>query len=111
MAYFAVNKPVMGKSEYVSTYNDVTYHFVSADAKRAFDANPQKYVPAYGGWCAFGMAVKDKFPVDPRNFKIVDGKLLVFLKNKNVDALELWNEGEEQGNLKKAGAHWRKVRG
>ena len=51
---------------------------VSADAKKAFDRNPEKYIPAYGGWCAFGMSVSDKFPVDPTNFKIVDGRLMLF---------------------------------
>lgn len=111
VAYFAVNKPVRGKPEYASTHNGVTYHFVSADAKGAFDAEPEKYIPAYGGWCAFGMAVQDKFPVDPQRFKIVDGRLLLFLNNKNVDALKLWNQGDEQDNLRKAGAHWRKVSG
>ena len=55
------------------------------------------------------MAVSDKFPVDPTNFKIVDGRLMVFLKNKNVDALELWNDGNEHALIKKAEAHWEKV--
>lgn len=111
VAYFAVNKPVRGKPEYASTHNGVTYYFVSADAQQAFDAEPEKFLPAYGGWCAFGMAVQDKFPVDPRNFKIVDGKLLLFLKNKNVDALKLWNQDDDQDNLSKADAHWQKVSG
>lgn len=111
VAYFAVNKPVMGKPEYTSTHQGVTYQFVSADAKAAFDKQPGKYIPAYGGWCAFGMAVEDKFPVDPRSFKIVDGKLLLFLKNKNVDALELWNQGNQKEHLKKAERHWNKVSG
>jgi YHS domain-containing protein len=106
VAYFAVNKPVRGKSEHASTYNGVTYHFVSADAKRTFDAEPRKYIPAFGGWCAFGMAIQDKFPVDPRSFKIVDGQLMLFLKNRDVDALELWNDGNEQELIQKAEAHW-----
>lgn len=109
VAYFAVNKPVKGKPEYASTHNDITYYFVSDDAKKMFDENPEKYVPAYGGWCAFGMAVQDKFPVDPTNFKIVNGRLMVFLKNKNVDALELWNKGDEKDLTTKADAHWKKV--
>ncbi len=109
VAYFAVNKPVKGKPEYASTHNGVTYYLVSADAKKAFDANPDKYIPAFGGWCAFGMAVQDKFPVDPRNFKIVDGRLLVFLKNRGVDARKLWNNGDEKSNIAKAEAHWKKV--
>ncbi len=109
VAYFAVNKPVRGKPQYASTYNDVTYHFVSADAKKAFDGDPNKYIPAFGGWCAFGMAVQDKFPVDPRNFKLVNGRLMVFLRNKNVDALDLWNQGNEAEQIAKAKAHWTKV--
>ena len=111
MAYFAVNKPVMGKPEHASTHNGVTYHFVSGDAKKAFDGNPNKYIPAYGRWCAFGMSVQDKFPVDPRNFKIVDGKLMVFLRNKNVNARELWNKGDKKAQIAKAEAHWKKVSG
>ncbi len=111
VAYFAVNKPVRGKPEYASTHNGVTYHLVSADAKRAFDADPEKYIPAFGGWCAFGMAVQDKFPVDPRNFKITDDKLMLFLKNRNVDALELWNNGDEKELMAKADTHWKKVSG
>lgn len=109
VAYFAVNKPVMGKKQFSSTHKDVTYYFVSADAKKLFDKSPEKYVPAYGGWCAFGMAVGDKFPVDPTRFKIVDGKLNLFLRNKNVDALTLWNKGSEQEHVQKAAAHWKKV--
>ena len=109
VAYFAVDKAVRGRPEFASTHNDVTYHFVSADAKKAFDADPEKYIPAFGGWCAFGMAVSDKFPVDPTNFKILDGRLLLFLKNRNVDASELWHKGEERKLIKKAEAHWAKV--
>ena len=111
VAYFAVGKPVMGRPEHSSTYNGVTYHFVNADAKEMFDEDPEKYIPAYGGWCAFGMAVGDKFPVDPTSFKIVDGKLMLFLKNVNVDALALWNDGDEKDLMKKAETHWKKVQG
>ncbi len=109
VAYFAVNKPVKGKREFASTHNGVTYYFVSADARKMFDESPQKYLPAYGGWCAFGMAVNDKFPVDPTNFKIVDGRLMLFLKNQNVDALQLWNDGNKSELIAKADAHWKKV--
>ena len=111
VAYFAVDKAVRGQPEYATTHDGVTYWFVSADAKKAFDANPEKYLPAYGGWCAFGMSVEDKFPVDPTNFKIVDGRLMLFLKNKNVDARALWNQGKETKLASKAAAHWKKVSG
>ena len=109
VAYFAVNKPVRGKPEYASMYDDVTYYFVSADAKEAFDNDPEHYIPAFGGWCAFGMSVQDKFPVDPTNFKIVDSRLMVFLRNKNIDAQELWNKDDEEQLIGRAEAHWKKV--
>jgi YHS domain-containing protein len=109
VAYFAANKAIKGKPEFASTHNDITYYFVSADAKALFDKTPEKYLPAYGGWCATGMALGDKFPVDPTNFKISNGKLLLFLKNKNVDALEIWNKSPEQEQSGKADAHWAKV--
>ena len=109
VAYFAVNKPVRGKPAYASRHDGVTYYFVSADAKKLFEKNPEKYLPAYGGWCAYGMHVKDKFPVDPTKFKIVDGRLLLFLKNKHVNALELWNSGDEKQQLANADAHWQTV--
>lgn len=111
VAYFAADKAVRGKPMFASTHNNVTYHFVSADAKEAFDANPTKYIPAFGGWCAFGMAVEDKFPVNPRLFKIVDGQLLLFLGNKGVDAQQLWNDSDEKELLRKARAHWSTVQG
>ncbi|MGE3166558.1 MAG: YHS domain-containing (seleno)protein [Planctomycetota bacterium] len=111
VAYFAVGKPVRGKSEHAATHEGITYHFVSAEAKTEFMKQPTKYAPAYGGWCAFGMAVEDKFPVDPTQFKIVNGRLMLFLRNDGVDALDLWNAGDEQELLRKADAHWRRVRG
>ena len=109
VAYFAANKAIKGKPEFASTHNDITYHFVSADAKAMFNKSPKKYLPAYGGWCATGMAMSDKFPVDPTNFKVSNGKLFLFLKNKNVDALEIWNKGAEKEQVTKADAHWAKV--
>ena len=45
----------LGSADYASTYNGVDYQFVSAAAKRLFDGAPEKYIPAYGGWCAFGI--------------------------------------------------------
>ena len=109
VAYFLADKPVKGGPEFASDHNGATYHFVSADAKALFDAEPEKYAPAYGGWCAFGMAVEDKFPIDPETFKIVDGRLMLFLKNPGVDALDLWNNGDEAELVRKADAHWRRV--
>jgi len=110
VAYHTVGKPVKGKRELAVQHDDVWYFFASAEAKKLFEQNPEKYMPAYGGWCAFGMAVEDKFPVDPKLFKVVDGRLMLFLKNTNVDALKLWNDGNQAELVKKADAHWKATR-
>lgn len=111
VAYHLANKPLRGKAKYASTYQGVTYHLYNADAKAAFDEDPEKYLPAFGGWCAFGMAIGDKFPVDPTNFKIVNGRLMVFLRNSSIDALELWNGGNEADQIGNAENYWEKVQG
>lgn len=111
VSYFTEGRAVAGKPQHATTFNDVTYYFASADQRKAFDRDPEKYIPAFGGWCAFGMAIQDKFPVDPTNFKIVDGRLLLFLRNQGIDALQLWNQGDDAEQMSKAAAHWQKVSG
>ncbi len=106
VAYFAVGEPVQGRSEYSSTYEGKLYHLVSEEAKQEFDINPEQYVPAYGGLCAFGMSIEKEFETDPTNFKIIDGKLYLFLKNDDTDALELWNNEDEAKCLANAHRHW-----
>ena len=71
--------------------------------------NPQKYEPAYGGWCAYAMGAKgQKVSVDPETFKIVDGRLNLFYNKFFNNTLEDWNKDE--GNLKKkAEANWQKI--
>lgn len=106
VAYFAVNKPVKGKREHAVKYRDVWYFFVNDEAKQEFQKSPEKYLPAYGGWCAFGMAIQDKFPVDPTSFRIVNGRLMLFLKNRDLDARELWTQGNEAELVSKADEFW-----
>ena len=111
MAYFQVGKAVRGSSQHAANHDGVTYYLVSSEARNAFLAHPKKHIPAYGGWCAFGMSVSDKFPVDPTSFKIVEGHLLLFLKNDDVDARELWEQADERSLIKRAEGHWRRVQG
>ena len=110
VSYFD-GKAEQGSAMFAVEHDGITYHLTNSNQVATFTKNPTKFVPAFGGWCAFGMAVQDKFPVDPTNFKIVDGQILLFLKNTGVDALEIWNGKSEQAVLKDARAHWKKVQG
>lgn len=89
VAYFTQNKPVLGKSEFTAVYNDAIYRFSSADNRDAFNSNPEKYAPAYGGYCAFGTTFGKKFEIDGKAFEIVDGTLYV---NKNLEVYQAWEK-------------------
>ena len=100
-----------GKSKYAVKHRGITYYLTSADQVQKFNADPDKYVPAYGGWCAYGCAIGKKFPVDPETFKIVNGRLLLFLKDDKVDARRLWNQGIELEQTEKADDFWHSLTG
>lgn len=89
VAYFTQNKPVLGSAEFTAVYNDAIYRFSSASNRDLFAANPEKYAPMYGGFCAYGTTFGKKFEIDGKAFKIVGGKLFV---NKNLDVLKAWVE-------------------
>jgi len=106
VAYFAANEAMQGKPEFSAKHNGKTYHLVSEEVKQEFEKNPDKYMPAYDGLCAFGMSIEKEFESCPSNFKIIDGKLHLFLKNDDTDALALWNKEEEAKCLANADRHW-----
>lgn len=109
VSYFTQGRAERGSTDFAVEHQGITYLLTSEEQIETFKADPEKYVPAYGGWCALGMAVQDKFPVDPTAFKIVDDRLMLFLRNTDVDALQLWNQGDEAEYVDKADAHWKKV--
>ncbi|MEP7256452.1 MAG: YHS domain-containing (seleno)protein [Ferruginibacter sp.] len=109
VAYFTQNKAVKGKKDMAIYHQGVTYYFSSAGNKEAFKANPSKYEPEYGGWCAYAMGEKgEKVSVDPETFKIVGGKLYLFYNRFFSNTLKDWNKNE--ASLKaKADTNWPKL--
>jgi len=79
VAYFVDEKPVMGKSEHSAIVGVATYWFASEANLQRFKADPAKYEPQYGGYCAYGVAQGVKPDIDPAAFRIVDGKLYLNL--------------------------------
>jgi len=111
VSYFTEGRARKGDPRFRAEHDGVIYQFASEKERKLFNENPEKYVPQCGGWCAFGMSIQDKFPVDPTAFAVLDGKLYLFLDNAEVNALELWKKGDEKELRRKAHAHWRKVSG
>lgn len=75
VAYFSDGKPVKGSPEHKAQYKGSEFHFASRANRDAFAANPEKYAPQYGGFCAFGTAGGYKAAIDPAAFTIVNDKL------------------------------------
>ncbi len=94
VSYFDGTVPVMGTSTYGAKYRGVVYFFDSEAHRTAFLAEPRRYEPAYGGWCAWAMANGGKtVDADPTNFTIEDGVLRVFYRNAVVDTRAKWQKG------------------
>jgi YHS domain-containing protein len=83
VAYVAANKPVKGVAEHAVVQDGVTYWFVNADAKAAYEATPEKFEVKYKGWCATGLSMGKKIPSDPAVFAVHAGKVYLF---SNTDA-------------------------
>ena len=109
VAYFLADKPLEGNPEFNAMHQGKLYHFVSEQAKCEFEENPARFVPAYGGRCAFGMSIEKELEPCPRNFKIIDDRLYLFLRNDETDALELWNREDEAKCIANANNHWKSL--
>ncbi len=108
VSYLSVKKATEGKKEIKQSFEGVTYLFSSEENKAAFNKEPQKYIPAYGGWCAYAMAEGDKVDINPETFKIIDGKTYLYYNGVWGNTLKKWDKDE--ANLKKnADKEWVKL--
>lgn len=106
VAYFTMNKAMLGDAAFSTEYKEGTYRFASEANKMMFMKDPESYLPQYGGYCAYGTAKGKKFDGDPRLFKVVDGKLYF---NLNPVVYKKWQE-DPQGYIKTANENWRRIR-
>ena len=95
VSYFELNKSQKGNASFSYTYMGQNYHFASQAHRSKFIANPMKYEPQYGGWCAYAMGASgEKVDIDPETFKIVQGKLYLFYHTWINNTLNKWNDDE-----------------
>ncbi|MDZ7652517.1 MAG: YHS domain-containing (seleno)protein [Burkholderiaceae bacterium] len=102
VAYFTQSRYVQGSLQFASTYEGVTFRFASAEHKALFDAEPKRYLPQYGGYCANGIVYGIPWGGDADTWRIVDGKLYIFGGRASQQAFEL----DVPGNLKLANLYW-----
>lgn len=105
VAYFEMKKPVKGRPSIAATHDGALYLFANVRHRRLFSANPAKYVPAYGGWCSYGMRYGQISRIDPRSWYIVNGRLHLSL---NQGTRAVWLKEVEE-NITIADSLWKKV--
>ncbi len=111
VSYLDLGIAQRGIKEFKSEHNKVVYYFTDADQKKKFDKNPSKYLPQYGGYCAFGVYAGAKFRPDPNKFIVQDGKYFLFLYNLELDAQQLWlAENNHNKLVSKANTNWSKLK-
>lgn len=105
VSYFH-NSPVIGNKNQSTDYKGITYFFSSSKSKETFERDPEKYIPVYGGWCAYAMANSGELvSINPETYKIIDGKLYLFYNAYFNNTLKKWNKNESIF-LSKANINW-----
>jgi hypothetical protein len=105
VAYFTENRPVKGDAAITAPHAGATWRFASAANRDLFIADPAKYAPQYGGYCAWAVAEGYTAKGDPNVWRIVDGKLYL---NFNASVQKGW-EKDISGNVRRGDANWPKV--
>ncbi|MEQ8470111.1 MAG: YHS domain-containing (seleno)protein [Marinoscillum sp.] len=98
--------PMEGSKKFRHEYKGVTFLFATTENLNTFKEKPQKYLPQYGGWCAYAMADSgDKVSVNPETYTITDGKLYLFYNSWGTNTLNPWKENEGE-LIKKSTINW-----
>jgi len=110
VSYIDKGKAMEGNSKWSFNYKGIVYYFSSERNRDLFKGNPIKYEPEYGGWCAYAMGnTGEKVEIDPKTFKIINGKTYLFYNFYFTNTLKSWNK-DEAGLKTKADANWKKIK-
>lgn len=93
VAYFTVGKPVQGLDTYTFTWMDAKWKFASQAHLDLFKADPARYAPQYGGYCAYGIAKDSLVKVEPEQFTVRGDKLYL---NYDADIQAQWKQDPER---------------
>lgn len=106
VAYFSEGRAVRGSPDIHHEWRGARWHFDSEAHREAFAADPERYAPQYGGFCAYGTANGYQVSTSPEAFAIEDGKLYL---NYNAAVQRTWNQ-DRTGHIRAADANWPKLR-
>ncbi len=105
VAYFTEGKPVKGSKDFTYEYRGAEWRFSSAENLATFKANPEKYAPQFGGYCAYAVSQNTIASIKPELWAIVDGKLYL---NYSNGVQKKWDKDRE-GYIKAAHENWKGI--
>ena len=105
VGYFTQSKPVKGKPEFSTRWKGVEWHFASTENLEKFTANPEKYAPKYGGYCAYAVANGSTAKTEPEAWTIHEGKLYLNYST----GIKARFDKDKPGYIEKADSNWPKV--
>ena len=105
VTYFAVAGPEEGSSEFSFAWADAEWHFVSAENRDMFAADPERYAPQFGGFCAFAASKGFTAQPAPEAWHIEDQHLYLFA---DEDVRDEWVAGLPDGSLTRSQDNWAK---
>jgi hypothetical protein len=106
VAYFSQGKAMEGSPDYEHQWKNATWRFSNAENRDLFAANPEKYTPQFGGYCAYGVTKGYLAPIDPKAWKVVKDKLYL---NYNLETQKEW-EKNQADNISTGIKLWPKAR-
>lgn len=114
VSYFVQSEAKLGTEDSSVEYNGLTYFFSSSKNQKLFEERPEKYLPEYGGWCAYAVAEgPKKMKPDPTMWQIQDGKLQLFyddwMTSLSGGLKEAWNEDSVDYKIK-ADQNWEEIK-
>ena len=105
VAYFTAGRPTQGAATFKATYQGAEFRFANAANRAAFTANPARYAPQFGGYCAWAVSQGYTAGIDPNAWAIVDGKLYL---NYNRSIQTRW-QGDRANLIQAANRNWPNV--
>lgn len=102
VSFFKEARPVKGDEKFLYEWKNTRWFFSSNENLDSFKANPERYAPQYGGWCAYGCSNGRKATTDPNAWTIVDGKLYL---NHSAEVKEKWMKEQKQ-RIEQADKNW-----
>ena len=102
VAYQTEGKAMAGDDRVTRQHDGVTYRFANAANRAMFDAGPDRYLPRFGGYCAWAVSRGYTAHGDPEAWTVVDGRLYL---NYSKAVRSQWQR-DTAGNIASGDANW-----